>query len=172
MRRWSVLAALLALVVLPLLVAGCGYGAAVPAGSANVVAADSLLNSKYSGAWWSHLFGGKNEAPKIGALQLRSTWMSRVSTPPTQKAAALARLSTAITTVDQLRADGAFSQTDANKVLAAISDIQIGSQQEAIGRPAGAAVTVRGSDPSFEHAERHDHPSRGRWCGGSTGTHR
>jgi hypothetical protein len=123
-RRWFVLAALVALVVLPLLVAGCGYGAAVPAGSANVVAADSLLNSKYSGAWWSHLFGGKNEAPKIGALQLTIDMDVASIDSATQKAAALARLSTAITTVDQLRADGAFSQADANKVLAAISDIQ------------------------------------------------
>jgi hypothetical protein len=123
-RRSSIFAALLALVVLPLSVAGCGYGAAVPAGSANVVAADSMLNSRYSGAWWSHLFGGKNEAPKVGALQLAIDIDVVSINSAAQKAAALSQLSGAQQTVDQLRADGAFSQSDANKVLAAISDIR------------------------------------------------
>jgi hypothetical protein len=123
-RRSSILAALLALVILPLTLAGCGYGAAVPAGSANVVAADSLLNSKYSGAWWSHLFGGKNDAPLVGALQLTIDMdVSGIKTAAL-KTAALAQLSSARQTADQLRADGAFSQADANKVLAAIVDIQ------------------------------------------------
>ena len=41
-----------------------------------------------------------------------------------QKTAALSQLSGAKLTVDQLRVDGAFSQAEANKVLAAISDIE------------------------------------------------
>ena len=124
MRRLSILAALLVVVILPLTVAGCGYGAAVPVGSANVTAADSMLNSKYSGAWWSHLFGGKNEAPKIAALQLLVDMDVSSIGSVAQKTAALSQLSGAKLTVDQLRVDGAFSQAEANKVLAAISDIE------------------------------------------------
>jgi hypothetical protein len=113
-------------VLIPLLAtAGCGLsGGALTPASPNVAAARSLLNSKYAGDWWSRLFGGKNDMPTVGTLQLATEIDVSSIQSATQKTAALAQLSSAGQTVDQLRADGAFSQADANKVLAAISDIE------------------------------------------------
>jgi hypothetical protein len=128
MRRWWVIGTVLGVLALLLVVSGCGVtGALKNSGSTKVLAADSLLAGKYAGAWWSDLFsGGKNEAPVVGALQSTIEQNYPSTLTGADKTVALSRLASAQTTADQLRADKVLSQADADKVQAAITDIEAG----------------------------------------------
>jgi hypothetical protein len=126
MRRWSVIGTVVAVLAILLLATGCGVtGALATKGSAKVTAADSLLAGKYAGAWWSDLFSsGKNEAKVVASLQNTIEQNYPTSLSISEKTAALGRLATAQTTADELRSDKVLSQADADKVLAAITDIE------------------------------------------------
>jgi hypothetical protein len=127
MRRWLVLGTLLTVVILSVAATGCGVigGPTGTAAATQVTTAESLLANKYGGAWWSDLFGGgKNEAPLVGSVQAIIGADYTNATSGSQKTAALDRLSTARTTVATLRTDGVLSKADANKVLAAITEIE------------------------------------------------
>jgi len=124
MRRSLILAAVLTLVAL-LATAGCAVPGTATTLSSKVAVADGLLAGKYANAWWSDkLHGGKNVAPLINSVQstIGMDVLSNMSS--TRKAADLSRLSAARQTVAELQADGVLSQSDVNKVLAAIADIE------------------------------------------------
>ena len=126
MRRWSLIGTVLAVLAILLVTTGCGVtGALANSGSTKVLAADSLLAGKYAGAWWSDLFSsGKKEAKVVASLQstIEQNYPSTLTS--TEKTAALSRLVIAQTTSDQLRADHVLSRADADKVQAAIADIE------------------------------------------------
>ena len=126
MRRWSVIGTVVAVLALLLVATGCGVtGALKNSGSTKVLAADSLLAGKYAGAWWSDLFSsGKNEAKVVASLQLTIEQNYPTTLSGSEKTAALGRLATAQTTADQLLTDKVLSQADADKVQAAIADVE------------------------------------------------
>lgn len=124
MRRSLVLAAILTLAVL-LTASGCAVPGTRATLSTRVATADGLLSSKYANAWWSEKFGGgKNDAALIASVQSTIGMDVTSAISSTQKATDLGRLSVARQTLTKLQADKVLSQADANKVLAAIMDIE------------------------------------------------
>jgi hypothetical protein len=124
MRRSYVLVAVLILIVL-LSASGCAVPGTASTLSTKVVSADTLLADKYAGAWWSEKFGGGNHDAAIIASVQSTIGMDVLATlSSTQKATDLGRLSAARQSVGKLQADKVLSQADANKVLAAITDIE------------------------------------------------
>ena len=124
MRRGYILAAVLVLAVL-LTASGCSVPGTQATLSAKVVTADTLLASRYANAWWSEKFGGgKHDAAPIASVQSTIAMAISSTLSSTQKATDLSRLAAARQTVSKLQADKVLSQADADKVLAAVVDIE------------------------------------------------
>ena len=124
MRRGYILAAVLVLAVL-LTASGCSVPGTQATLSAKVVTADTLLASRYANAWWSEKFGGgKHDAAPIASVQSTIGMAISSTLSSTQKATDLSRLAAARQTVSKLQADKVLSQADADKVLAAVVDIE------------------------------------------------
>jgi hypothetical protein len=125
MRRRLKVAGAAALLLIPVTAASCSYTGPVQTSvSTKVAAADSMLVSKYAGAWWSGLFGGKSHTALLGSLQSTIGMDVGAIRTGAEKTAALSQLAAAQTTVAALVNDHVLSQADANQVLGAITDLQ------------------------------------------------